>query len=59
MKRIIVYCVILAVLCVLPVEKQDVADLEPVQAVWLSKEENIVILETDTQDKGNGSNVRL
>lgn len=57
MKRIIMYCVILAVLCVLPVERQDVADLEPIQAVWLSREEDTVMLETDTQDQGSGKTV--
>ena len=57
MKRIVMYCVILAVLCVLPVERQDVADLEPIQAVWLSREEDTVMLETDTQDQGSGKTV--
>ncbi len=57
MKRIVVYCLILAALCVLPVERQDVADLEPIQAVWLSQENETVVLETDTKDKGTGSTV--
>lgn len=57
MKRIIIYCMILAALCVLPVERQDVADLEPIQVVWLNREGNTVVLETDTEDKGTGETV--
>lgn len=57
MKRIIVYCLILGALCFVPVKGQDVADLEPIQAVWITCEEENIVLETDTGDKGTGATV--
>lgn len=57
MKRIICYCLILTVLWFVPVKGQSVSDLEPIQAIWLSREENGVILQTDTEDAGAGVSV--
>lgn len=57
MKRIILYCLILVALLLIPVEKLDVGDLEPVQAVWVYQQDGRVVLETDTQDEGNGNTV--
>lgn len=57
MKRIVLYCIILGALLVVPVEKLDVGDLEPVQAVWVYQQEGQVVLETDTQDRGDGNTV--
>ena len=54
MKRIILYCVILGAVLAVPVEKLDVGKLEPVQAVWMYKLDDQIILETDTDDLGVG-----
>ena len=58
MKRIVIYCMILAAVCFVPVQKQDVASLEPVQAVWMSLEDEKVTLLTDTGDVGTGGTVQ-
>ena len=58
MKRIIIYCIILGAVCLIPVQKQDVATLEPIQAVWMSEENGEVVLKTDTEDQGIGNNVQ-
>ena len=52
--RIVIYALILAALFFAPVERLDVAKLEPVQAVAIYKENDMVVLETDTEDKGSG-----
>ena len=57
MKRIILYCIIFAAVLLIPVEKLDVGKLEPVQAVWICRVEDEIILETDTEDKGRGMTV--
>lgn len=55
--RIIVYLVILALLFLAPVERLDVAKLEPVQTVAISLENGKIVLQTDTEDKGVGATV--
>ena len=55
--RIIVYLVILALLFLAPVERLDVAKLEPVQTVAISRQNGKIVLETDTEDKGVGTTV--
>ncbi len=57
MKRIILYILILGALFFAPVESAEVAKLEPVQAVWMYMENDSVVLETDTEDKGSGATV--
>ena len=57
MKRIILYCLILGAVLAIPVEKLDVGDLEPVQAVWVYREKDQIVLETDTEDRGMGQTV--
>ena len=52
MKRILLYIVILLGLTALPVHYQDVADLEPIRAVWVSAEETAILLQADTGDQG-------
>ena len=52
--RGLLYGLILTALLFAPVERLDVAKLEPVQAVAIYKEDGMVILETDTEDKGRG-----
>ncbi len=57
MRRIILYCLILVAVLIIPVERLDVGKLEPVQAVWAYRENNEIVLETDTQDRGSGQTV--
>ena len=56
--RILLYVLILAALFFAPVERLDVAKLEPVQAVAVYKENGMVVLETDTEDKGAGKTAK-
>ena len=42
-----------------PKEKTDVAQLRPVEVVWVMREGDQVILQTDTEDYGAGTNVML
>lgn len=53
--RILLYIVILALLFLAPVQRLDVAKLEPVQTVAVSMEDGTVILETDTDNAGRGA----
>ena len=55
MKRIFIYGLILAGMLAAPVEKLDVGKLEPVQAVYVSRQAGQVLLETDTEDTGRGN----
>ncbi len=56
MKRWLVYIAFLAAALLIPVQKTDVAKLRPVQVVYLDREDDKVILETDTGDRGIGGN---
>ena len=58
MKRVILYCILLAVVTVIPIKHLDVGDLEPVQAVWIYLQEEKVVLQTDTEDAGTGESVK-
>lgn len=56
--RMVLYVVIIASLCLIPLERLNVADLEPVQVVAVYREAGQVILETDTGDLGKGTDVQ-
>ena len=56
--RVIIYIVILALMLLAPVERLDVAKLEPVQTVAIYMESDTVVLETDTESTGRGADVR-
>lgn len=58
MKRIIIYCIILAGILWIPVERMEIRDLEPIQAVWMYREEGEIVLKTDTEDEGRGESVQ-
>ena len=58
MKRIIIYCIILAGILWIPVERMEIRDLEPIQAVWMYREEGEFVLKTDTEDEGRGESVQ-
>lgn len=55
--RMILYIIILALLFLAPVQRLDVAKLEPVQTVALYTDESGIVLETDTDNKGRGVTV--
>ncbi len=57
MKRIIIYVLLLAVTLLVPVRKADVARLRPIEVIALHKSGDTVTLLSDTQDRGEGSNV--
>ena len=52
--RAILYICILALLFLAPVERLDVAKLEPVQTVAVRIESQQVVIETDTKNRGQG-----
>lgn len=54
MKRMILYVLVLAALLFVPLEAMEIANLEPVEGVWMYVEEGKVVLETDTEDRGVG-----
>lgn len=58
MKRVILYCAITIAVLLVPLKRQDVAELEPIQAVYLNKEDNMLIMQTDTLDRGRGNNAQ-
>lgn len=55
MKRIILYALILILTLLLPVNRLDVAELRPVEVIYIYKENDRVVMETDTEDKGTGA----
>ena len=55
--RIVLYVVILAALFFVPLQRVEIANLEPIQAVWMYRENGDIVLETDTEDKGSGITV--
>ena len=55
--RMVLYIVILALLFLAPVQRLDVAKLEPVQTVAVYIQGESVVLETDTGNKGEGADV--
>lgn len=56
--RILLYIVILALLFLAPVERLDVAKLQPVQTVAIHVADGQVVLQTDTRSKGQGETVQ-
>lgn len=58
MKRILCYIGILAAVLSWPVERLDVGKLCPVQVVSVSKKDNWIVIETDTEDVGMGATAR-
>lgn len=55
MKRIIIYIWILLLALMAPVKRLDVAKLEPVDVVFVSKEDGKVKITTDTEAEGRGA----
>ena len=55
MKRLLIYAIILALVWALPTERADVAKLRPVEVIAIYKTGDVVILTTDTDDRGIGA----
>ena len=55
MKRIAIYIAILLLVATIPVKRTDIGKLRPVQTVMLYRQENDVVIKTDTGDKGVGT----
>lgn len=53
--RIVIYIMILAALFFAPLQRIEIANLEPIQAVWMYTKGSNVVLETDTEDVGSGA----
>lgn len=58
MKRIIIYIVILAAVIAAPVKQQNIGKMKPVQVVSVYKENDWIVVETDTEDRGMGGTVK-
>ena len=56
--RILLYGIILALLLLAPVERLDIAYLEPVQTLAVKKQNGIIELQTDTGTNGKGATVQ-
>lgn len=54
--RIISYLLILILMLFAPVKRMDITKLEPVEAIVVEKEKGRVVLTTDTQSVGTGTN---
>ena len=57
MIRKLFYAVILGALFFAPLNRVEIANLEPIQAVWMYYADGALVLETDTEDKGSGATV--
>ena len=57
MKRILLYCILLAVALSIPLKRIDISDLEPIQVVKMDRQDENFILQTDTGDIGIGTSV--
>jgi len=53
--RILLYVVILAAMFFAPVDRLDIAKLEPVEAVAVYMEDGLITLQTDGEDIGRGT----
>ena len=57
MKRIILYIAVVMATLLIPERGTDVGKLQPVELVFLYKDEGAIVLETDTGDIGKGNSV--
>ena len=57
MKRIVAYIILMLGALLAPVEKQDVAKLRPVEVIYISRQNDTVLIQTDTDDLGVGTDI--
>lgn len=55
--RTITYVIILSIMFFPPAKSVEIANLEPIQAVWLHQDGENIFLETDTKNFGYGRSV--
>lgn len=55
--RLLLYAIILGALFIVPLQGVEIANLKPIQAVWLDMKNGEVFLLTDTEDSGYGTTV--
>ena len=55
MKRIVIYIITLGLLTLAPVKSADIGTLRPVEVVMVYRQEDTVVLATDTADAGQGT----
>ena len=58
MKRMIIYTILIVLVVCAPVRRVDVEQMMPVELVALRRENNMLVIETDTQDTGCGITVQ-
>lgn len=56
MKRFLIYAAAIVALMWAPIESADIGQLHPVEVVLIYREENTVVIATDTGDVGKGDN---
>lgn len=57
MKRVIVYGVALLLLCFVPVKGTDIGKMHPVEVLFVYREAENIVIETDTGDLGEAETV--
>lgn len=55
MKRIVIYIAVLALLTLAPVKSAEIGKLRPVEVVVVHRQEDMLVLSTDTGDVGSGT----
>ena len=58
MKRILLYCILLVIALLIPIKRIDISDLEPIQVVRMDRQNENIVLQTDTGDAGIGENAQ-
>lgn len=58
MRRIIFYIILAAVALLVPVKRNDLGKMKPVEVVYLNMEEDQLVIMADTGDWGRGANVQ-
>ena len=56
MKRLMLYGLLIALVWVVPTERVDVAELQPIEVIAIYKQGDSVVVSTDTEDTGSGHN---
>ena len=56
--RLMLYVIILVALFFVPLQRVNIANLEPIQGIWMCFENDTIVVETDTADRGTGDTVK-
>ncbi len=55
--RWILYLGLLAAALMVPLDKNNVGDLQPMEAIYLTRKDDLVVIKTDTEDLGIGDSL--